>query len=94
VLTFREAPSTSSMPPAASPTPNQLITALQPDEGAGFVFDLWKGAGFRACAADPVDMHFSTTKSFGDRLKRGYVRLRPEKNGAPMRVTPPSTPRR
>jgi len=73
VLTFREAPVHLFDAAGGSPTANQLILRIQPDEGAGFVFDVKApGSGMRS---RPVDMHFSYDESFGEPSDEGYVRL-------------------
>jgi len=73
VLTFREAPVQLFDAAGGSPTANQLILRIQPDEGAGFVFDVKApGSGMRS---RPVDMHFSYDESFGEPSDEGYVRL-------------------
>jgi glucose-6-phosphate 1-dehydrogenase len=57
VLTFREAPVHLFDAAGGSPTANQLILRIQPDEGAGFLFEVKApGSGMRS---RPVDMHFS-----------------------------------
>jgi len=73
VLTFREAPVHLFDAAGGGPTANQLILRIQPDEGAGFVFDVKApGSGMRS---RPVDMHFSYDESFGEPSDEGYVRL-------------------
>jgi glucose-6-phosphate 1-dehydrogenase len=73
VLTFREAPVHLFDAAGGSPTANQLILRIQPDEGAGFVFEVKApGSGMRS---RPVDMHFSYDESFGEPSDEGYVRL-------------------
>lgn len=73
VLTFREAPVHLFDAAGGSPTANQLILRIQPEEGAGFVFDVKApGSGMRS---RPVDMHFSYDESFGEPSDEGYVRL-------------------
>ncbi|MFM8543520.1 MAG: glucose-6-phosphate dehydrogenase, partial [Vulcanococcus sp.] len=73
VLTFREAPVHLFDAAGGSPTANQLVLRIQPDEGAGFVFDVKApGSGMRS---RPVDMHFSYDESFGEPSDEGYVRL-------------------
>jgi len=73
VLTFREAPVHLFDAAGGSPTANQLILRIQPDEGAGFMFEVKApGSGMRS---RPVDMHFSYDESFGEPSDEGYVRL-------------------
>ncbi len=73
VLTFREAPVHLFDAAGGSPTANQLILRIQPDEGAGFRFEVKSpGSGMRS---RPVDMHFSYDESFGEPSDEGYVRL-------------------
>ncbi len=73
VLTFREAPVHLFDAAGGSPTANQLILRIQPDEGAGFLFEVKApGSGMRS---RPVDMHFSYDESFGEPSDEGYVRL-------------------
>ena len=73
VLTFREAPVHLFDAAGGSPTANQLVLRIQPDEGAGFVFEVKApGSGMRS---RPVDMHFSYDESFGEPSDEGYVRL-------------------
>ena len=73
VLTFREAPVHLFDSSGGTPTPNQLILRIQPDEGAEFRFDVKSpGSGMRS---RPVDMEFSYDQSFGEPSDEGYVRL-------------------
>ena len=73
VLTFREAPVHLFDAASGSPTPNQLILRIQPDEGAEFKFEVKApGSGMRS---RPVDMAFSYDDSFGEPSDEGYVRL-------------------
>ena len=73
VLTFRKAPVQLFDAAGGTPTANQLVLRIQPDEGAGFVFDVKApGSGMRS---RPVDMHFSYDESFGEPSDEGYVRL-------------------
>jgi glucose-6-phosphate 1-dehydrogenase len=73
VLTFREAPVHLFDAAGGSPTVNQLILRIQPDEGAEFRFEVKApGSGMRS---RPVDMAFSYDDSFGEPSDEGYVRL-------------------
>jgi glucose-6-phosphate 1-dehydrogenase len=73
VLTFREAPVHLFDAAGGSPTPNQLILRIQPDEGAEIRFEVKApGSGMRS---RPVDMAFSYDNSFGEPSDEGYVRL-------------------
>ncbi|MCP9848374.1 glucose-6-phosphate dehydrogenase [Cyanobium sp. Morenito 9A2] len=73
VLTFREAPVHLFDAAGGSPTANQLILRIQPDEGAEFLFEVKApGSGMRS---RPVDMQFSYDESFGEPSDEGYVRL-------------------
>ncbi|MFN9635994.1 MAG: glucose-6-phosphate dehydrogenase, partial [Synechococcaceae cyanobacterium] len=73
VLTFREAPVHLFDAAGGSPTPNQLILRIQPDEGAEIRFEVKApGSGMRS---RPVDMAFSYDDSFGEPSDEGYVRL-------------------
>jgi len=73
VLTFREVPVHLFDSAGASPTANQLILRIQPDEGAQFRFEVKApGSGMRS---RPVDMEFSYDESFGEPSDEGYVRL-------------------
>jgi len=73
VLTFREAPVHLFDAAGGSPTPNQLILRIQPDEGAEIRFEVKApGSGMRS---RPVDMAFSYDESFGEPSDEGYVRL-------------------
>ena len=73
VLTFREAPVHLFDTAGGSPTPNQLILRIQPDEGAEFRFEVKSpGSGMRS---RPVQMDFSYDQSFGEPSDEGYVRL-------------------
>ncbi len=73
VLTFREAPVHLFDAAGGSPTSNQLILRIQPDEGAEFRFEVKSpGSGMRS---RPVEMEFSYDQSFGEPSDEGYVRL-------------------
>jgi len=73
VLTFREAPVHLFDAAGGSPTANQLILRIQPDEGAEFKFEVKSpGSGMRS---RPVEMEFSYDESFGEPSDEGYVRL-------------------
>ena len=73
VLTFREAPVHLFDSAGGSPTANQLILRIQPDEGAGFRFEVKSpGSGMRSRA---VEMDFSYDQAFGEPSDEGYVRL-------------------
>ena len=73
VLTFREAPVHLFDSAGGSPTSNQLILRIQPNEGAGFRFEVKSpGSGMRS---RPVEMEFSYDESFGEPSDEGYVRL-------------------
>jgi len=73
VLTFREAPVHLFDAAGGTPTANQLILRIQPDEGAEFRFEVKApGSGMRS---RPVDMNFSYDESFGEPSDEGYVRL-------------------
>ncbi len=73
VLTFREAPVHLFDSASGSPTPNQLILRIQPDEGAEFRFEVKSpGSGMRSRA---VEMDFSYDQTFGEPSDEGYVRL-------------------
>ncbi len=73
VLTFREAPVHLFDAAGGSPTSNQLILRIQPDEGAVFRFEVKSpGSGMRS---RPVEMDFSYDESFGEPSDEGYVRL-------------------
>ncbi|MFL0781409.1 MAG: glucose-6-phosphate dehydrogenase [Prochlorococcus sp.] len=73
VLTFREAPVHLFDTAGGTPTANQLILRIQPDEGADFRFEVKApGSGMRS---RPVDMEFSYDESFGEPSDEGYVRL-------------------
>ncbi len=73
VLTFREAPVHLFDSAGGTPTSNQLILRIQPDEGATFRFDVKSpGSGMRS---RPVEMEFSYDESFGEPSDEGYVRL-------------------
>ncbi len=73
VLTFREAPVHLFDAAGGTPTSNQLILRIQPDEGAVFRFEVKSpGSGMRS---RPVEMEFSYDKSFGEPSDEGYVRL-------------------
>ncbi len=73
VLTFREAPVHLFDAAGGSPTSNQLILRIQPDEGAEFRFEVKSpGSGMRS---RPVEMEFSYEDSFGEPSDEGYVRL-------------------
>ena len=73
VLTFREAPVHLFDAAGGSPTSNQLVLRIQPDEGAGFRFEVKSpGSGMRS---RPVEMEFSYDQSFGEPFDEGYVRL-------------------
>ncbi len=73
VLTFREAPVHLFDSAGGSPNPNQLVLRIQPDEGAGFRFEVKSpGSGMRS---RPVEMDFSYDKAFGEPSDEGYVRL-------------------
>ena len=73
VLTFREAPVRLFDAAGGSPTQNQLILRIQPDEGAEFRFEVKSpGSGMRS---RPVEMDFSYDQSFGEPSDEGYVRL-------------------
>ncbi len=73
VLTFREAPVHLFDAAGGSPTSNQLILRIQPNEGADFRFEVKSpGSGMRS---RPVEMEFSYEESFGEPSDEGYVRL-------------------
>tara|TARA_Y100001968_G_scaffold63671_2_gene54463 strand:- start:1849 stop:3372 length:1524 start_codon:yes stop_codon:yes gene_type:complete len=73
VLTFREAPVHLFDSAGVSPTSNQLILRIQPDEGAEFRFEVKSpGSGMKS---RPVEMEFSYDESFGEPSDEGYVRL-------------------
>ena len=73
VLTFREAPVHLFDAAGGSPTANQLILRIQPDEGAEWRFEVKSpGSGMRS---RPVEMEFSYDESFGEPSDEGYVRL-------------------
>ncbi|WP_420063777.1 glucose-6-phosphate dehydrogenase [Prochlorococcus marinus] len=73
VLTFREAPVHLFDAAGGSPTSNQLILRIQPNEGAEFKFEVKSpGSGMRS---RPVEMEFSYDESFGEPSDEGYVRL-------------------
>ncbi len=73
VLTFREAPVHLFDAAGGTPTPNQLILRIQPNEGAEFRFEVKSpGSGMRS---RPVEMEFSYDESFGEPFDDGYVRL-------------------
>ncbi len=73
VLTFREAPVHLFDSAGGSPTSNQLVLRIQPDEGAEFRFEVKSpGSGMRS---RPVEMEFSYDESFGEPSDEGYVRL-------------------
>ncbi len=73
VLTFREAPVHLFDAAGGSPTSNQLVLRIQPDEGAEFRFEVKSpGSGMRS---RPVEMEFSYDQSFGEPSDEGYVRL-------------------
>ncbi len=73
VLTFREAPVHLFDAVGGSPTSNQLILRIQPDEGAEFRYDVKSpGSGMRS---RPIEMEFSYDQSFGEPSDEGYVRL-------------------
>ncbi|KGG12233.1 glucose-6-phosphate dehydrogenase [Prochlorococcus marinus] len=73
VLTFREAPVHLFDAAGGSPTSNQLILRIQPNEGAEFRFEVKSpGSGMRS---RPVEMEFSYDESFGEPSDEGYVRL-------------------
>jgi len=73
VLTFREAPVHLFDAAGGSPTSNQLILRIQPNEGAEFNFEVKSpGSGMRS---RPVNMEFSYDESFGEPSDEGYVRL-------------------
>tara|TARA_Y100001968_G_scaffold333661_1_gene398109 strand:+ start:41502 stop:43025 length:1524 start_codon:yes stop_codon:yes gene_type:complete len=73
VLTFREAPVHLFDSAGGSPTSNQLILRIQPNEGAEFRFEVKSpGSGMRS---RPVEMEFSYDESFGEPFDEGYVRL-------------------
>ncbi|KGG19100.1 Glucose-6-phosphate 1-dehydrogenase [Prochlorococcus marinus str. SS2] len=73
VLTFREAPVHLFDAAGGTPTSNQLVLRIQPDEGAEFKFDVKSpGSGMRS---RPVEMEFSYDESFGEPSDEGYVRL-------------------
>ncbi len=73
VLTFREAPVHLFDTAGGSPTANQLILRIQPNEGAEFRFEVKSpGSGMRS---RPVEMEFSYDESFGEPSDEGYVRL-------------------
>ncbi|BEV36549.1 glucose-6-phosphate dehydrogenase [Synechococcus sp. M16CYN] len=73
VLTFREVPVHLFDAATGRPTANQLILRIQPDEGAGFRFEV-KSPGSGMCSR-PIDMEFSYDQSFGEPSDEGYVRL-------------------
>ncbi len=73
VLTFREAPVHLFDSAGGSPTSNQLVLRIQPNEGAEFRFEVKSpGSGMRS---RPVEMEFSYDESFGEPSDEGYVRL-------------------
>ncbi|WP_320677096.1 glucose-6-phosphate dehydrogenase [Prochlorococcus sp. MIT 1300] len=73
VLTFRDAPVHLFDSAGGSPTSNQLILRIQPNEGAEFHFEVKSpGSGMRS---RPVEMEFSYEDSFGEPSDEGYVRL-------------------
>ncbi len=73
VLTFREAPVHLFDAAGGSPTSNQLVLRIQPNEGAEFRFEVKSpGSGMRS---RPVEMEFSYDESFGEPSDEGYVRL-------------------
>ena len=73
MLTFREAPVHLFDSAGGSPTANQLILRIQPNEGAEFHFEVKSpGSGMRS---RPVEMDFSYDESFGEPSDEGYVRL-------------------
>ncbi len=73
VLTFKEAPVHLFDAAGGSPTSNQLILRIQPNEGAEFRFEVKSpGSGMRS---RPVEMEFSYDQSFGEPSDEGYVRL-------------------
>ncbi|WP_320664723.1 glucose-6-phosphate dehydrogenase [Prochlorococcus sp. MIT 1223] len=73
VLTFREAPVHLFDSAGGSPTSNQLILRIQPNEGAEFKFEVKSpGSGMKS---RPVEMEFSYDQSFGEPSDEGYVRL-------------------
>ena len=73
VLTFREAPVHLFDSAGGSPTSNQLVLRIQPNEGAEFRFEVKSpGSGMRS---RPVEMEFSYDESFGEPFDEGYVRL-------------------
>ena len=73
VLTFREAPVHLFDSAGGTPTSNQLILRIQPNEGAEFKFEVKSpGSGMRS---RPVEMEFSYDQSFGEPSDEGYVRL-------------------
>ncbi len=73
VLTFRESPVHLFDAAGGSPTSNQLILRIQPDEGAEFRFEVKApGSGMKS---RPVEMEFSYDESFGEPSDEGYVRL-------------------
>tara|TARA_Y100001968_G_scaffold324902_1_gene365215 strand:- start:2834 stop:4354 length:1521 start_codon:yes stop_codon:yes gene_type:complete len=73
VLTFREAPVHLFEAAGGTPTSNQLILRIQPNEGAEFKFEVKSpGSGMRS---RPVEMEFSYDESFGEPFDEGYVRL-------------------
>jgi glucose-6-phosphate 1-dehydrogenase len=72
-LTFREAPVHLFDAAGGTPTSNQLILRIQPNEGAEFKFEVKSpGSGMRS---RPVEMEFSYDESFGEPSDEGYVRL-------------------
>ncbi len=73
VLTFREAPVHLFDTAGGTPTSNQLILRIQPNEGAIFKFEVKSpGSGMKS---RPVEMNFSYDQSFGEPSDEGYVRL-------------------
>ncbi len=73
VLTFREAPVHLFDAVGGTPTSNQLILRIQPNEGAEIRFDVKSpGSGM---SSRPVNMEFSYEESFGEPSDEGYVRL-------------------
>ncbi len=73
VLTFREAPVHLFDSAGGSPTSNQLILQIQPEEGAQFRFEVKApGSGMKS---RPVEMGFSYEDCFGEPSDEGYVRL-------------------
>ena len=73
VLTFKDVPVHLFESTIISPSTNQLILRIQPNEGATFKFEVKSpGSGMKS---RPVEMEFSYDDSFGEPSDEGYVRL-------------------